>query len=103
MAVAGIFAGPMFNILMGLGLSLTLVTARQYPEPFEFDAQWDVIVSFSFLVVCLLCNLILVSCNNFHLSRKLGVFLILFYLVFMTLSILLETGVLPDPTFTPWY
>lgn len=33
-ALAGCYAGPMFNMLIGLGLALTIKTAFMYPQPY---------------------------------------------------------------------
>ena len=34
-AVAGCYAGPAFNTVVGLGLSMAIAAAETYPEPYE--------------------------------------------------------------------
>ena len=46
MAVAGCYAGPMFNMLIGLGLALTIKTAKMYPEGYELHYHPNVPISF---------------------------------------------------------
>ena len=41
MAIAGCYGGPVFNLLLGLGLSFTYVCSTSFPEPFflQLDAS----------------------------------------------------------------
>ncbi|KAH9568467.1 hypothetical protein CY35_03G078400 [Sphagnum magellanicum] len=86
MAVTGCFAGPMFNMLVGLGLALTLRTAKDFPVGYKLDRHPGILVAFGFLVLGLLGSLVVVTCSGFQVTRSWGICLISWYLVFMVVS-----------------
>ncbi|CAM6049962.1 unnamed protein product [Sphagnum compactum] len=86
MAVTGCFAGPMFNMLVGLGLALTLRTAKDFPVGYKLDHHAGILVAFGFLVVGLLGSLVVVTCSGFQVTRSWGICLISWYLFFMVVS-----------------
>eukprot|EP00959_Pyramimonas_sp_CCMP1952_P403734 8460282-Pyramimonas_sp.AAC.1 len=94
MAVAGCYAGPMFNMLIGLGLALAIKTAKMYPEGYQLHYHPNVPVSFGFLFACLLGSLTAVPLSGFRITRPWGICLILLYVTFMIVSVLVETRVL---------
>jgi solute carrier family 24 (sodium/potassium/calcium exchanger), member 6 len=96
MAIAGCFAGPMFNLLIGVGISLVLVTSKTYPEPFTFDKKLDVPVTMACLALSLIFSLVYVGTNNFTMTKSYGVYLMIFYVVFLIVSFLLQFDVLPN-------
>lgn len=97
MAVAGIFAGPTFNLLVGLGISLTVVGIRDYPDAFQFQRTLDVPVSLACLLFSLVFSLIVLPILRFELSRAFGVVLILVYVLAMVAALLVELDVFPNP------
>ncbi|CAK9221653.1 unnamed protein product [Sphagnum jensenii] len=86
MAVTGCFAGPMFNMLVGLGLALTLRTAKDFPVGYKLDRHPGILVAFGFLVLGLLGSLVVVTCSGFQVTRSWGICLISWYLFFMVVS-----------------
>ena len=83
MALAGCFAGPLFNLLVGLGLSLTLVTYKGTPVSLGGAPSTLVDVGFGFLLISLSLNLIVAGICRQEYSKPLCYTLIGLYLVFM--------------------
>jgi sodium/potassium/calcium exchanger 6 len=94
MAVAGCYAGPMFNMLVGTGMSLVLASWRIRPEPFQIPKDMSIFVTLAFLAVGLLFALVYVPFTDFKLTRTLGVGLIAVYSTFMLFRIALLFGLL---------
>lgn len=82
MALAGCYGGPVFNILVGLGLSLGYACSQQYPEPFEIKFDVSCFVSLVFLYISLTSTLLIVWMRGFQIERGLGFFLITLYGVY---------------------
>lgn len=118
--------------MVGLGVSLTVACATQYPEPLKFvlnryqlehvpaitvcgqqtkkpckcqrcaDPSFHlqfvldrhVIVAWAFLGGVLLANLIIFPLTKFEPRREYGLFLILYYLVFLVVSVLVDRKVI---------
>lgn len=93
MAIAGCYAGPMFNMLIGQGISLVIVTVKNYPEPFDVHGKhakndWITPMSFIFLFASLFTALISVTASRFVLWRWIAGLLMSLYFLFMLLCIL---------------
>lgn len=82
MAIAGCYGGPVFNILVGLGLSICYACVQTYPEPFVIRLDTSSIVSLVFLYVTLCSTALTVSMCNYRLERGMGYFLILLYVIY---------------------
>jgi sodium/potassium/calcium exchanger 6 len=87
MAVAGCFAGPMFNMLVGLGSALCLRTAKDFPVGYQLDHHPGILVAFGFLTLNLLGTLSVVSSSKFQVTRIWGKCLISWYVLFMVVSV----------------
>ncbi|KAE8208538.1 hypothetical protein CF327_g7075 [Tilletia walkeri] len=101
MAISACFAGPLLNILLGIGLSGTYILTAPRPEGVErpilvLDFSPTLLVSCIGLLVILVGILIAVPLNGFYLDRKLGMTLIITYGVIMTTNILTEIFVDKD-------
>ena len=70
MAIAGCYGGPLFNMLVGLGIALTLQCWHGGSVAFRIDVYAR--ISLSFLFVSLMMTLMVVSTNGFVFSRKFG-------------------------------
>ncbi|CAN4108710.1 unnamed protein product [Withania somnifera] len=89
MAMAGCFAGPMFNMLFGLGTALVMQTANVYPEAYELHLHVSIVVAFVFLLMSLMGSLLLVTWNRFRVPRFWGFCLVGLYVVLMVISLVI--------------
>eukprot|EP01138_Halocafeteria_seosinensis_P001918 gb/GECG01001964.1/.p1 GENE.gb/GECG01001964.1/~~gb/GECG01001964.1/.p1 ORF type:complete len:905 (+),score=69.08 gb/GECG01001964.1/:1-2715(+) len=99
MAIAATYAGPCFNLLIGLGLSTSVAIWKQGDlklQPPSSDGKsalhsTDVIYcNFAFLLASLILVLIVVPLSGYKMSRRLGVILILLYVVYFIVSMILQ-------------
>lgn len=81
MGFSACFGGPMLNMLIGIGVSGTIVL-RQTGEPFySIDFSTTLLVSTIGLLALLLATVIFVPLNGYLLSKRWGIFLISSYIV----------------------
>uniref|UniRef100_V5GTK5 Sodium/calcium exchanger membrane region domain-containing protein n=1 Tax=Kalmanozyma brasiliensis (strain GHG001) TaxID=1365824 RepID=V5GTK5_KALBG len=98
MAVSACFAGPMLNLLLGIGISGTWLLsdghahghAVERSDIYPIDFNPTLLVSGLGLLLILVGTLIAVPMNNFELSRGIGVSLIAAYVLIMTVNLLTE-------------
>ncbi|KAM0909540.1 hypothetical protein ACQ4PT_014747 [Festuca glaucescens] len=91
-AVSACYAGPLFNTVVGLGLSLTLAAGAQYPAPFTLPADGAVYETVGFLFAGLAWALLVVPARGMRLGRVYGVGLIVIYLAFFGTRVLDSLG-----------
>lgn len=89
MAMAGCFAGPMFNMLFGLGMALVIETASVYPEAYELRFHVSIAVAFVFLFLSLMGSLLVVTWCRFRVPRFWGFCLVGLYLAFISVSLVI--------------
>jgi sodium/potassium/calcium exchanger 6 len=89
MAIAGCYAGPVFNILMGFGVALVYATVQAYPKSYTVALDTSSIVSICFLVVALTSTMGIVSYRGFKLDRSFGIYLISLYITYTALQCIL--------------
>ncbi|XP_034708329.1 cation/calcium exchanger 5 [Vitis riparia] len=89
MAMAGCFAGPMFNMLVGLGTALVIQTANIYPQAYQLHFHTGIVIAFVFLLSSLMGSLLVVTWGRFRVPRFWGFCLVGLYVVFMVVSILI--------------
>lgn len=87
MAMAGCFAGPMFNMLVGLGTALVIETASTYPGAYELQFHVSIVVAFVFLLLSLMGSLLVVTWYRFRVPRFWGFCLVGLYLLFTAVSL----------------
>ncbi|CAM8976849.1 unnamed protein product [Rhodiola kirilowii] len=80
-ALAGCYAGPIFNILVGLGLSLVGKSWREYPSAIVFSFDPYVIETLGLLVVGLTWALVILPRRAMKPDRTLGIGLLGVYIV----------------------
>ena len=97
MAIAACFAGPLLNLLLGIGASGTWLLSRPGIEgsdgQYHFEISPTLLTSGVGLLVLLVGTLVLVPLNGFYLGRRLGWLLIGSYAVIMTINVLVEVFV----------
>ncbi|XP_019187193.1 PREDICTED: cation/calcium exchanger 5 isoform X2 [Ipomoea nil] len=89
LAMAGCFAGPMFNMLFGLGTALVIQTGDVYPEAYELHFHVSIVVAFVFLLVSLMGSLLVVTWHRFQVPRFWGFCLVGLYSLFMLVSLVI--------------
>ncbi|CAN6335158.1 unnamed protein product [Urochloa humidicola] len=87
-AVAGCYAGPAFNMVVGLGLSLVMAAAARYPRPYVIPADASsAYQAAGFLVAALVWALVVMNARGMQLDRVLGVGLLVVYLGFLAVRL----------------
>ncbi|XP_015875216.3 LOW QUALITY PROTEIN: cation/calcium exchanger 5 [Ziziphus jujuba] len=89
MAMAGCFAGPMFNMLVGLGSALVIQTSNVYPEAYELHFHVGIVIAFVFLLLSLMGSLLVITWSRFRVPRFWGFCLVGLYVVFMAVSLVI--------------
>jgi len=92
MGIAATYGGPLFNLLIGMGLggSLAAVEDNKVPTPLN-DMM---LIDFIYLLSALTISLIVIPVRRFVVDKYIGAMLLVGYIVFMTLSILVETDII---------
>lgn len=93
-AVSGCYAGPMFNILMGLGLPLLLSAWSEYPESYVIPKDPSLFATLLFLVGGVLWALVILTKKNMKLDKSLGIGLLTIYLCFLFIRMVIAIGVI---------
>lgn len=93
-AVSGCYAGPMFNVLMGLGLSFVCSSWSEYPSSYEIPADPSLYETIGFLMAGLLWALVVLQKRNMRLDRFLGAGLLTIYICFLFLRVARALGLL---------
>lgn len=86
MAMAGCFAGPMFNMLVGLGTALVIQTTNIYPKAYELNFHVGIVIAFVFLLLSLMGSLLVITWSRFRVPKFWGFCLVGLYIVFMAAS-----------------
>ena len=90
MAMAGCFAGPMFNMLVGLGSALVIQTANVYPSAYQLNFHVGIVIAFVFLLLSLMGSLLVITWCRFRVSRFWGFCLVGIYVAFMAASLVIS-------------
>jgi len=113
MAVAAAYGGPLFStvtsrncgpshffcadLLLGLGISLTIMTAKQYPTPYIVEVDHVFFITAGFLFWNLWTSLVIITIRRFKLQWPFGIFLIVNYAAFSVILVLAELDIIwPD-------
>ncbi|CAO2836650.1 unnamed protein product [Amaranthus hypochondriacus] len=89
LAMAGCFAGPMFNMLVGLGTALVIQTAKVYPERYVLHFHVSIVIAFVFLFLSLMGSLLVVTWSRFRVPRFWGFCLVGLYVCFIFVSLII--------------
>lgn len=86
-AISGCYAGPIFNTLVGLGLSLVLSSWHVYPSSYVVPKNPTLFPTLGFLVGGVLWALVILPRKDMKLNRVLGGGLLAIYLCFLSLRL----------------
>ena len=93
-AMSGCYAGPMFNTLAGLGISLVLGASYKRPAPYIVPRDSSLFCTMAFLAIGLIWSFIVLTRNDMRPSKTQGVGLIIIYLTFLIVRVSTSMGVL---------
>uniref|UniRef100_A0A4W6GAR6 Solute carrier family 8 member B1 n=1 Tax=Lates calcarifer TaxID=8187 RepID=A0A4W6GAR6_LATCA len=92
MAISACFGGIIFNMLFGVGLGclVQMLKTHSYVQ-FESEGLLTWILAGS-LGLSLVLSFVIVPLCRFHLGRAYGIFLLVFYVIFLVIALLTEFG-----------
>ncbi|MCO5582814.1 hypothetical protein L7F22_036714 [Adiantum nelumboides] len=98
-AISGCYAGPMFNTLIGLGISLVLGSWGSRPHAFDVPHDYGVYYTMAFLVAGLLWALVTLPLKSMQPTKLLGFGLLTLYVTFLGFRLGHALGFVP---FSAW-
>ena len=91
MGFSACFGGPMLNILLGIGLSGSVIV-RETGVPYPLYFSPSLVITGAGLLSVLLATLVFVPLNGYFLPRKWGVSLICAYVTLMVANVVVEVS-----------
>ena len=96
MGAASCFGSPIFNMCIGFGLSVACATG-QSGRPFQLRPDDEVPLALAFLIGSCLMTGVAVPLMGFRFGRRYGLWLIVYYAIFMLMSLLAEGKAIEVP------
>ncbi|PWA42002.1 Sodium/calcium exchanger membrane region [Artemisia annua] len=93
-AMSGCYAGPLFNVLIGLGFSFVFVSWSNYPASYVIPEDPYLCETIGFLMVGLLWALVILPKRGMRLDQTLGGGLLAIYLCFLFIKLARALGFL---------
>ncbi|KAI7990395.1 Cation/calcium exchanger 1 [Camellia lanceoleosa] len=93
-AMSGCYAGPVFNTMVGLGMSLVLAAWSEYPSSYVIPSDPYLYEILGFLMAGLLWALVILPKKNMRLDKSLGVGLLTIYFCFLFVRFARAFGVI---------
>lgn len=92
MAVGGCYAGPLFNILTGMGISLSYICYHSYPLPSKFLLDTSACISIVFLLFAVFGTVFYTAFQRFRLNAVTGYALIMLYTIYTIIQTFIAAG-----------
>ncbi|KAH8870564.1 Mitochondrial sodium/calcium exchanger protein [Schistosoma japonicum] len=96
-AYAACLGSPLFNLLLGAGLSYTIKIGRAGVGYANLSFTLTQALLFSCLLAVLTLNILTALIGRFNFRRHYGIVLIIIYLIFVTIAILIEVDIIVSP------
>ncbi|ORZ15309.1 Sodium/calcium exchanger protein-domain-containing protein [Absidia repens] len=93
MSISACYAGPLLNMVLGVGVSSTYQIWKSHGHPYLLVIPPTILVSAGGLLTVLLSTLFVVNMNEFHVNKQLGYWTISVYAFCCITNLLLEFGV----------
>lgn len=94
MGFSACFGGPLFNLLLGIGLPFTIAIVKNGGYPISVDYNNMVLVLSASLAVALVTSFIIMPLSKFKATKAHGVGLITLYVLLLTAALIIEFSVL---------
>lgn len=89
MGFSACFGAPMLNILLGIGVSGSIVM-QETGQDYTLRFTTTLLVSTVGLLSLLIATLVFVPWNGYLLSRRWGIFLLACYVIMMVVNVIVE-------------
>ncbi|KAK7505987.1 hypothetical protein BaRGS_00002709, partial [Batillaria attramentaria] len=95
MGISACFGGPLFNVLLGIGIPFTIACIKN-GGTFKLQVTLEELFLAAGVTVSLISSLIIVPLSGFRMSRGYGIYLVIVYVIFLALALLIETDVIKN-------
>ena len=90
MGYSACFGGPLFNLLLGIGIPFLVVFAKNGFQPIVIPYSAMVLVLGASFAIAMLASYIAMPLSRFRATRKHGIALILLYIALLSTSLIME-------------
>ena len=90
MGYSACFGGPLFNLLLGIGIPFSVVFARNGGQPIEITYSAMVLVLGASFAIAMLASYVVMTLSRFRATRKHGIALLGLYFMLLVASLVVE-------------